>query len=169
METINDLVLPCAYCGEIPNVTGVSPHRLFRCINEDCLNKATYHEKAWNHRAVTPIQVGLFAQNYIAQYFKVRGLTVPNLQEAVNWLVSEVGEVSELMNLVGSKKWVRNSDVKETKQNELLDNKKKLEEEISTELGDVIFMAMVASMTMQDEVNNAFISMFLKMNKKMET
>ena len=87
----------------------------------------------------------------IKEYYVKRGLAKPSLWEALGWLTSELGEVYEVL-FSWNPKWVRNSPE---------NHPMKTEEELAEELGDVIFMAIVAGMVTGVDPINA-------LEKKME-
>lgn len=70
----------------------------------------------------------------IEEYYKMRALKHPNVWEALGWATAELGEVYEVL-MSQSGGWVRNNP-----QN----HPKKTDDDLAEELGDVIFMLVVA-------------------------
>jgi NTP pyrophosphatase (non-canonical NTP hydrolase) len=70
----------------------------------------------------------------IKEYYTKRALKHPNVWEALGWATAELGEVYEvLMSFAGG--WVRNNPE---------DHPTKTKEDLAEELGDVIFMLVIA-------------------------
>jgi NTP pyrophosphatase (non-canonical NTP hydrolase) len=93
--------------------------------------------------------------NLIIEYYKKRGLKWPDFDDAMKFALTEVGEVYEI-DLAREGGWVRNNP----------DAKPEFDKErLSTELGDVIMMLMVAGIV---EGVNPLASLVTKINKKIE-
>jgi NTP pyrophosphatase (non-canonical NTP hydrolase) len=90
----------------------------------------------------------------IIEYYEKRGLVWPSFDDAIKFVVTELGEVLEVD--LSRKDWVRNNP----------ENKPTFSKEaLSTELGDVIFMLMVAGYV---EGVNPIQSLKDKINRKLE-
>jgi len=70
----------------------------------------------------------------IKDYYVARGLTFPNFDNAIKFVITEIAEVLEL-DLDRSGTWVRNNPENKPKYNK---------EDMAEELGDAIFMLIVA-------------------------
>ena len=93
--------------------------------------------------------------NLIMQYYKKRGLKWPDFNDAMKFALTEIGEVYEI-DLARTGGWVRNNP----------DSKPDFDKErLSTELGDVIMMLMVAGIV---EGVNPIQSLVNKINRKIE-
>lgn len=90
----------------------------------------------------------------IVKYTSIRQYKMPNLWEAMAWLSTEVGEVYEIM--LSSGNWVRNNPE---------DHPVKGNDELAEELGDIIFMVMLAGYS---EGVNPLEAMKEKMKRKLE-
>lgn len=62
----------------------------------------------------------------VKDYYQFRDYKDPDLQEAFNWLVSEVGEAAGVINQTQAEGWVRNND--------------HAQDSLADELGDVLMM-----------------------------
>ena len=71
----------------------------------------------------------------IKEYYDVRNLVWPSRTEAIQWLVTEVGEVCECDLALSGKDWVRNNPEKHQGNDSL--------SSLENELADVVFMALV--------------------------
>ena len=91
----------------------------------------------------------------IIEYYEKRELVKPTLQEALNWVHTELGEVYEVV-MSWDDKWVRNNP-----QNHPV----KTEEDLAEELGDVIFMLMAAGISAGVDPINALEN---KMKSKLD-
>lgn len=69
----------------------------------------------------------------IKYYFKKRGLVHPDIWSALGWAQTELGEVYEVLLSRGN--WVRNNPQ---------DHPVKTDNDLAEELGDVIFMLIIA-------------------------
>lgn len=73
-------------------------------------------------------------ESLIAYYYRVRKYKMPTAQQALMWLITELGEASELL-LARETGWVRNNP-----QN----HEAWSAERFADELGDIVMMAVVA-------------------------
>ena len=90
----------------------------------------------------------------IKNYYQKRGLVWPDFDSAMKFVATEIGEVYEVD--LARKTWVRNHP----------ENKPKFSKErLAEELGDVIFMLLVAGIV---EDIDPFQAMLSKMEKKLE-
>jgi len=94
--------------------------------------------------------------DFIGVYFDSRQLKVPTLSESLLWLTTEVGEVADAA-LSMEDKWARNNPDSHPFTSS---------EDVADELGDIIFMAIVAGRTIN---KNPLHNMLNKMNRKMKT
>jgi NTP pyrophosphatase (non-canonical NTP hydrolase) len=90
----------------------------------------------------------------IIEYAETRQYKMPDLWEAMAWVNAEIGEVYEVMLSKGG--WVRNNPDK---------HPEKGDEELAEELGDVIFMVMMAGYS---KGVNPLEAMKAKMKRKLE-
>ncbi len=91
----------------------------------------------------------------VKEYYEKRELKHPNIWEALGWATAELGEVYEvLMSMVGG--WVRNNPDK---------HPQKTKEDLAEELGDVIFMLIVAGI---EEGVDPIQALENKMQRKLE-
>lgn len=91
----------------------------------------------------------------IKDYYGKRGLNSPNLWEALGWVHAELGEVYEVL-FSWNPNWVRNNPEK---------HPVKTKEDLAEELGDAIFMLVVAGLTQGVDPIDALRS---KMYRKVE-
>lgn len=91
----------------------------------------------------------------VLNYYEKRGLAFPNFDNAMKFVMTEIAEVFEL-DLDRSGTWVRNNPQNKPKFNK---------EDLSEELGDAIFMLVVAGIA---EGVNPIQSLLNKMNRKLE-
>jgi NTP pyrophosphatase (non-canonical NTP hydrolase) len=93
--------------------------------------------------------------NLIIEYYKKRGLKWPDFDDAMKFVLTEIGEVYEIdLSRVGG--WVRNNPQ---------DKPEFDKEALGRELGDVIMMLMVAGIA---EGVNPLAALVNKINKKLE-
>lgn len=94
--------------------------------------------------------------NLIKEYYEKRGIVFPDFDSAIKFALTEIGEVLEV-DLARRGNWVRNHP----------ENKPKFDKELlSEELGDVIFMLVVAGIT---EGVDPIKSLLDKMKRKLNT
>lgn len=91
----------------------------------------------------------------IENYYQKRALKHPNLWEALGWATAELGEVYEVI-LSWQPGWVRNNPE---------NHPVKSKEDLAEELGDVIFMLVVAGM---EEGVDPLDALERKMERKLE-
>ena len=92
----------------------------------------------------------------IGEYYALRGLKWPDTDEALMWVITEYAEVMELM-LAKKGGWVRNNPD---------DHQGYSREAFAEELGDVIFMLIVAGMVEGvDPIGAMFDKMASKIGK----
>lgn len=91
----------------------------------------------------------------ILDYYEKRGLAYPNLQEALNWAHTEMGEVYEII-MSWEPKWIRNNPE---------DHPAQSKESLAYELGDVIMMLIMAGLAEGVDPINALKN---KMKRKLE-
>lgn len=91
----------------------------------------------------------------IKYYYNKRGLKWPNFDDAMKFVATEIGEVYEV-DLARTDGWVRNNP-----------NSKPIftKEQLSSELGDVIMMVMVAGIVEEVDPLQSLIN---KINRKLE-
>jgi len=94
--------------------------------------------------------IGLDLTEKVKGYFNSRGLMWPNFSDAMKFVATEIGEVYEID--LARKIWVRNNPDQKPEFNK---------ENLAEELGDVIFMLIVAGITEGVDPIKA-------MNKKMD-
>jgi hypothetical protein len=90
---------------------------------------------------------------YIKDYYEARGLKWPSFDNAMKWAITEIAEVYEL-DLARESGWVRNNPEK---------HEGFTKERLAEELGDVIFMLLVAGITEDVDPLRAMLS---KMDRK---
>lgn len=103
--------------------------------------------KKWEIHYDDLVQSCMMIREFIEDYYHFRGLVWPDTLEALLFLGSEYGEVCDTA-VAKQADWIRNNPT--TKQHEAL----------SSELGDVIMMAMVAAISEND--SNALLAMVNK-------
>lgn len=89
----------------------------------------------------------------ILEYCEKRDYLMPNTWEAMGWVNAEIGEVYEVLLSKGG--WVRNNPE---------DHPEKGDQELAEELGDVIFMIMIAGHSREV---NPLDAMLNKMSRKL--
>lgn len=94
--------------------------------------------------------------NLIKNYYDYRDLKWPNFDQAMKFVLTEIGEVFEVDLNRPNNGWVRNNPQ---------DKHPYSKEKMAEELGDVIFMLLVAGIV---EDVNPLEAMVNKMNKKMK-
>lgn len=99
------------------------------------------------------INAGKILRDRIVYYYMVRGLKWPNTDQAMAWAITEYAEAVELLFSKGD--WIRNNPE---------DKEGFSKERFAEEIGDVIFMLLVACV---NEEVNPFKALVDKMDKKL--
>jgi NTP pyrophosphatase (non-canonical NTP hydrolase) len=92
----------------------------------------------------------------IVEYTSKRQYVMPNVWQAMGWVNAEIGEVYEVLLDWSATNWVRNNPEK---------HPHKTKEDLATELGDVIFMLMLAGYS---EGVNPLEALKTKMRNKLD-
>jgi NTP pyrophosphatase (non-canonical NTP hydrolase) len=92
----------------------------------------------------------------IKDYYEKRQLVHPTVWEALGWVSAELGEVYEVL-MSWNPKWVRNNPQ---------DHPVKSKEDLAEELGDVIFMLVMAGLS---EGVDPIEALEKKMERKLQT